>query len=99
MNSPFCCFPTAEKSISGYLASPGNHSFKRVASELTKQTHHTKSSLFAGLSEILTIYRRGMVLCNLLQGYHLLKATGETAGCWQETQLVERQEIVVIAMP
>lgn len=45
------------------------------------------------------MYRRGRVLYNPLQGYHLLKATGETAGCWQETQLVERQEIVVTAMP
>lgn len=43
------------------------------------------------LSEIFNGYRRGRVPCNSLQGHHLLKATGETAGCCQQARLVERQ--------
>ncbi len=43
------------------------------------------------LSEIFNGYRGGRVPCYPLQGHHLLKMTGETAGCCQQALLVERQ--------
>lgn len=50
------------------------------------------------LSEMLAGCGRRRVLCSLHQGYHLLRASGETAGCWQREQLEEKQGTVIIAV-